>query len=134
MSSLPPARPVSVLVVDDDALIRDVLSDILEDRGFSVETASNGAEALKKLRGIRPDVILLDLNMPVMDGREFRQAQRADPALWHIPTVVMTAIDRVPDYVADLFVSESLPKPVPLRALIAVMDRHSIPRLRGGLA
>jgi CheY-like chemotaxis protein len=122
------APSVSVLLVDDDLSIREVLVEILEDQGFSVATASNGAEALTLLGGIRPDLILLDLNMPVMNGSEFRKAQRSDPSLREIPTVVMSAVDRMPDQIADLAVSETLAKPVPLHDLLAVVERHSTRR------
>ena len=110
------------------ALIRELLADILEEQGFSVATARNGAEALALLGGIRPDLILLGLNMPIMNGREFRKAQRSDPSLWNIPTVVMSAVDRMPDHIADLAVSETLAKPVPLHDLLALVERHSTRR------
>lgn len=120
---------VSVLVVDDDLMIREVLVEILEDRGFSVATACNGAEALALLGRLRPDLILLDINMPIMNGPEFRKAQRTDPSLEQIPTVVMSAVDRMPEYLADLGVGEALAKPVTLQDLLTVVERYCTPRL-----
>jgi CheY-like chemotaxis protein len=81
-----------VLVVDDDADARDSLADYLETIGYSVQTASNGAEALSYLESAPPPVvILLDLTMPVMDGFRFRAAQLKKPAIADVPVIVITA-------------------------------------------
>jgi CheY-like chemotaxis protein len=82
-----------VLIVDDDEDLRGTLAGILEEEGHDVEEASDGAEALAYLRRTRalPDVILLDLMMPGMNGWQFREAQRRDPRLAPIPVVVLTA-------------------------------------------
>src|SRR5438045_9066037 len=83
----------SVLIVDDDLDIREVLSEALADRGFDVATAANGLEALGKLRelSVRPSVILLDLMMPIMDGYGFLEHRRLDPMLAAIPLAIVTA-------------------------------------------
>ena len=88
-----------VLVVDDDLDVREALVDALEDQGWIVCRAANGVEALQVLRAeaALPDVILLDLMMPIMDGYGFVDAQRKDQRLASIPVVVVTAsrgIDR----------------------------------------
>src|SRR5690349_16993945 len=81
-----------VLVVDDDADIRETVSLILEDEGYEVQSAQDGAAALGVLRaGPLPDVILLDLMMPVMNGWQFREQQTRDPRLAAIPVVVLSA-------------------------------------------
>jgi CheY-like chemotaxis protein len=81
-----------VLVVDDDESIREALSSILEDEGFNVRNASDGAEALRQLAvAPLPGLIILDLMMPVMSGWEFRAAQKADATLASIPVCVITA-------------------------------------------
>jgi len=73
-------------------MIREALTELLRDEGATVTPAVNGREALRELRSTRtPDLILLDLMMPVMDGWEFRVEQRADPALTHIPIIAMSA-------------------------------------------
>jgi CheY-like chemotaxis protein len=107
-----------VLIVEDDPDTRDMLAHFLELSGFEVEKAANGHEALNALRGgDNASVILLDLMMPVMDGWEFRAAQRLDPTLSAIPVIVVTAAgprERVPPIDADAW----LPKPVDLDRLL----------------
>src|SRR5438874_8753476 len=81
-----------ILVVDDDPGIVESLKDLLEAEGYHVETASNGREALDMLRARqRPNLILLDLTMPEMDGFEFRDEQEWDPRFSEIPVVVISA-------------------------------------------
>jgi CheY-like chemotaxis protein len=81
-----------VLVVEDDAPIREALCAVLRDDGYAVAEAGDGQEALEFLRTHpTPRVILLDLMMPVMDGWTFLREQAADPALAGIPVVVITA-------------------------------------------
>jgi CheY-like chemotaxis protein len=85
-----------VLIVDDDADIRQTLRDMLEAEGYSVDSAANGREGLKCLRGKQlPCLVLLDLTMPVMDGFEFRDEQLRDPQLAAVPVVVITAGRRI---------------------------------------
>lgn len=82
-----------VLLVEDDDDIRETLAAILGARGFHVVAAPEGRSALQQIRtlGSRPAVILLDLQMPVMDGETFLQEQQTDPLLAHVPVVVITA-------------------------------------------
>jgi CheY-like chemotaxis protein len=119
---------VSVLVVDDDTEIREIVTEVLEDEGYSVAAAIHGAAALAVLKTVRPAVILLDLNMPVMNGPEFREAQLRDPDLRTIPTVVMSAVDRMREQIATMSVDDALPKPVRLPQLLAVVQKYSAPR------
>ena len=84
--------PNTILVVDDDADIRESLRDALGDEGYAVRLASNGKEALELLTTLkRPRGIILDLTMPVMSGTEFYQAMRAVPALADIPVLISTS-------------------------------------------
>ncbi|MFN8601645.1 MAG: response regulator [Candidatus Binatia bacterium] len=86
----------TILLVDDNSDILEVIRVILEMEGYRVATASNGAEALARLRdGLDPKLIILDLTMPVMDGWEFRDRQLADPALRDIPTIIYSAVASV---------------------------------------
>lgn len=118
-------RSVSVLIVDDDADTRDLLAVVLMHRGYTVVTSANGFDALEALRSIRPEMILLDIQMPTMDGAEFRQAQRHDRELLEIPTVVMTGSREEP--VLDIGVNETLAKPFSAAELIAIVERHCHP-------
>ncbi|HYO51868.1 response regulator [Archangium sp.] len=83
----------TILVVDDDSDIRGSVADALEEEGYRVVCASNGKDALHLLRDerLRPDLILLDMMMPEMDGWAFRGEQRKDAELASIPVVVFTA-------------------------------------------
>ena len=88
----PPIDPATVLIVDDDQAILDGVGEFLREEGFRVVATANGAEALARLRtGLRANVILLDVLMPVMDGWDFRAEQLADPALRDMPVVVISA-------------------------------------------
>src|SRR5262245_13875831 len=80
-----------ILVVDDDRDIREVVDDLLTGEGYRVKTADNGRRALEILTCWRPQVILLDLSMPDMNGWTFLAHQQADPALAEIPVIVMSA-------------------------------------------
>ena len=83
---------IRILVVEDDPSIRTVFSALLEAEGYSVHTSENGQVALDLLKtGFRPDLILLDLMMPVMSGWELLKAKRNDPAITGIPVVVLSA-------------------------------------------
>ena len=87
-----PEVPASILLVDDDPDIQSAVKEFLHHEGFTVVPAPNGADALNTLRtGFRPNVIVLDIMMPVMDGWDFRAAQLADPALRDIPVIVISA-------------------------------------------
>ena len=81
----------SVLVVDDDAELRALVSDILKLLGCSVQTASNGYEALERIGAVQPDLILLDWKMPGMDGRQFGAAVREQPGGANLRIVLMSA-------------------------------------------
>jgi len=81
-----------ILLVEDDAPLRETLTEILGEEGYEVASAANGAEALALLEAAdAPSLILLDLMMPVMNGWELHLALRADPRLAEIPVVVLSA-------------------------------------------
>jgi CheY-like chemotaxis protein len=111
----------AVMIVDDDDAIRDALQDVLRDEGYEVMEASDGQQALGQLKGgRRPDAILLDLWMPVMDGWQFRDAVLEDPELRDIPMIVLTAARH--QRADELGVAEVLTKPVTLERLLGVLD------------
>ncbi len=108
------------MIVEDDRDTREMLGRFLELEGFAVQTAENGKLALQALRGEPPCVILLDLMMPVMNGWQFREAQRRDPALAQIPVVIVTAAgprEEIPEITADGWIS----KPVDLDQLLEMI-------------
>jgi two-component system, cell cycle response regulator DivK len=80
----------TVLVVEDVELNRDLLGQILEEE-YGVAFATDGAEGLKKAAELRPDLILMDLSLPVIDGWEATRRLKADPELARIPVIVVTA-------------------------------------------
>ena len=120
-------RKRTVLVVDDDYDLRETMRDVLEDEGYMVETASNGQEALDCLRdGNSPEVVVLDLMMPVMDGWHFLDEIKRDPALADIPVVVMSASQ---EGLRGLGAKEFLSKPLNYHNLVATVDRSIKSRL-----
>jgi CheY-like chemotaxis protein len=86
-------RRACVLVVDDEADNREVLDLILAWEGFVIRTADGGAAALASVAQSPPDLILLDVMMPGMDGYEVATRIKADPATKHIPIVMVTALE-----------------------------------------
>jgi CheY-like chemotaxis protein len=117
-----PKRNHKILVVDDDADIREVLSEVLIESGHDVMTASNGLEGLQILRdGWSPCMVLLDLMMPVMDGYLFLEEARNDPALASIPITVITAGRQVD--IQRLEGATLVAKPIRLPALMSLIAK-----------
>jgi two-component system cell cycle sensor histidine kinase/response regulator CckA len=112
----------SLLVIEDDSDIREALDGLLSMEGFRVTGCSNGREALEWLRiSPKPDLILLDLMMPVMDGWQFRVAQKDDPELATIPVLALSADSTAKAAAIDA--EAYLKKPVDYDTLIATIDR-----------
>jgi CheY-like chemotaxis protein len=112
----------TVLVVDDEFGITDALRDLLTDEGFQVVVARNGKDGLKRLAEHRPDIVLLDYMMPVMNGRDVMLAMARDEALRHIPVVLMSAVPRS-SLPADCQPSLFLRKPFEVEVLLSALDR-----------
>lgn len=108
-----------VLVVDDNEELLGVMTSVLENEGFEVETAKNGKEALGILRRRRPFLILLDLMMPVMNGWEFLHLFRANHLIKDIPVIVCSAARA-----QNLSDVEYLKKPIDLSNLLHVVQDH----------
>jgi CheY-like chemotaxis protein len=120
-----PSDHCPVLIVEDDADLRDMMAQLLSLEGYRAEAVPNGREALHYLeRGDRPDVILLDLMMPVMDGWEFRRRQVQDPAIANVPVVVLSALD--PARAADLGGTAFLKKPLDFDRLLELVHRFCV--------
>jgi CheY-like chemotaxis protein len=115
-----PESSTRILIVEDDAATRTALSECLRAEGYEVICATNGAEALTMLRTERPpDVILLDLMLPEVDGWDFRAAQKRDPNLAKIPVIALSAVGKLVDAEA------SLRKPVRVDELLEIVARMS---------
>jgi CheY-like chemotaxis protein len=113
-----------VLVVDDEAAIRLMLTDVFELSGYEVTTAANGREALEELARHPPAVVVLDAIMPVMDGPAFLNEQRKRHDLPHVPTVVISAYpDRVEARMSDFGVEGFLPKPFRPQELVRLVEQ-----------
>ena len=90
----------SCLIIDDSRIIRKVARRIVEDLGFVVDEAADGAEAMAYCGVEMPDVILLDWNMPVMDGLTFLRRLRKEPG-GDVPKVLFCTIENHPERIAD---------------------------------
>jgi signal transduction histidine kinase len=102
-----------LLVVDDLEPNREVLSRRLERQGYSVATAENGRQALERLRAETFDLVLLDIMMPEMDGYEVLRRLKADPALRHLPVIMISALSDLESVVRciEMGAEDYLPKP-----------------------
>jgi two-component system, chemotaxis family, chemotaxis protein CheY len=112
----------AILVVDDDPAIVATISEVLDFEGYSVHTASNGAEALAMVEhGDRLALVLLDMRMPVMDGWGFAQALK-DRGL-ELPILVMTAAQDAKRWAAEIGANGCVPKPFDLPDLLTAVER-----------
>jgi CheY-like chemotaxis protein len=114
------ARPI--LVVDDDEVILSTVEFTLSDEGYPVMTAPDGAAALDLVEQQPPELILLDMKMPIMDGWAFARAYRDQPGP-HAPIVVMTAAADAARRAADIGANGYLAKPFDLEDLLTVVGR-----------
>ena len=114
----PPAR---ILIVDDEPLNVDYLEQELDGLGFETETAANGVEALERVAASPPDLVLLDVMMPGMDGISVLRILKGDPETRLVPVVLMTALNAVEDRVQGIEAGadDFLSKPVDERELLA---------------
>jgi CheY-like chemotaxis protein len=113
----------SVLVVEDDSAVRALIRDFLELLGCAVQLAANGREALEHLQHRRPDLILLDFMMPVMDGRAFGTAVRRDGRTGDLPIVLMSAAPEAAQVSREIRAQGLLHKPFDLDELARVVER-----------
>jgi len=123
-----------ILIIDDCPDIQGLLRTLLESKGYEVSSSSNGAEALSQLNlhSVLPDLILVDLRMPVMDGFDFLTSQRANPRLRDIPTVVMSAdgdarstrlLTQAPNHGKS---PDVLMKPLSIKSILTAIEGNSL--------
>jgi DNA-binding response OmpR family regulator len=113
-----------ILVVDDDAELVELVSFNLKQAGYVTGSASNGVEAIKKARTLEPDLIVLDVMMPELDGFAVCEILRRDPATASIPIMMLTALSSQLGRMAGLGsgASDFLTKPFSPRLLIARIE------------
>lgn len=115
----------TILIAEDNAVNRELLRELLEARGYAVEEASNGQEALEMIARRQPDALLLDLNMPVLDGMATVRKIRENPAMASLPVLAVTAYamrgDREKTLAAGF--DEYLSKPISSASLDAELER-----------
>jgi PAS domain S-box-containing protein len=97
------AKSSSLLVVDDDDFYRDSIANVLRQAGHQVDTAPNGEQALDMMRSHPPDLLLLDMVMPGMDGLAVIEAMRVEPTLAPVPIMLVTAADITPEISRSLY-------------------------------
>ncbi len=113
----------TILVVEDDDDIRNAIVDLLENEGYNTQSAINGKDALEKLRVIkeRPCLVLLDMMMPIMNGREFLDEVMKDSLLAPIPVLIVSAV-------ADKSNTEGsvgfLKKPIDIDVVLKVVSQY----------
>jgi CheY-like chemotaxis protein len=112
-----------VLAVEDDQTIRDLLIELLSGEGFEIQCAANGLEALAILGGWLPDVIILDLMMPVMDAEVFREHQLKMQRAANVPIVVLSALNEVQDRAKALGATGVIAKPFDLDSLVKMLRK-----------
>lgn len=138
----------TVLVIDDSSVLRDIMREVLEDAGFNVIEAPHGQLGLERAQQLAPDIVLCDINMPVLDGYGFVQAARAHEHLRTVPILMVTAMAEkksmrrameagADDFLSKPFTPEELVSAV--TGQLARRERHeadterSLDRLRGAL-
>ena len=116
-----------VMVVDDSLTVRKITSRMLTREGYEVATAKDGVDALQQLQDIKPDCILLDVEMPRMDGFEFARNVRADAETKHIPIIMITSrtADKHRNHALELGVNEYMGKPYQEEQLLALIKRYT---------
>jgi two-component system cell cycle response regulator DivK len=117
-----------ILIVEDNELNMRLLNDVLEAHGYAILKTGNGEEAIELARRERPDVILMDIQLPDISGLEATRRLKEDPATRNIPVIAVTAFamsgdeKRIRDSGADAYV----PKPIMLQPFLALLERYAI--------
>lgn len=115
-----------ILAVDDTAMNLRLLAKMLEFGGHTVVTANNGAEALEVAERVRPDLILMDLDMPIMDGWTATEHLKATPHLAAIPVVAVTALTLVHEHQRAIQAgcATTMTKPINYSSLLKLVQTY----------
>jgi two-component system OmpR family response regulator len=116
-------HPASVLVAEDDPAIRGLLTEALEAAGFRVSAVRDGFAALNEVRRAAPDVVLLDLGLPLLDGQEFLDAWRTVEPSRNVPILVLSASSELPPLFASVGVRGHITKPFDIDVVVAAVGR-----------
>ncbi|MBF0185629.1 MAG: cache domain-containing protein [Magnetococcales bacterium] len=113
----------TVLVIDDDPTMRELLQRLLDREGYYVETVASGNEGLQRVRALTPDLITLDVMMPIKDGWSVLTALKDDPLTAEIPVIMLTMLDNE-NLAFSLGASDYLTKPIERERLLESVQRH----------
>jgi chemosensory pili system protein ChpA (sensor histidine kinase/response regulator) len=115
------------MVVDDSLTVRKITSRMLTRENFEVVSAKDGVDGLQQLQDVAPDVILLDIEMPRMDGFEFARNVRADAKTKHIPIIMITSrtADKHRKHALELGVNEYMGKPYQEEQLLGLIRQFT---------
>jgi DNA-binding response OmpR family regulator len=120
-----------ILVVEDDRTVRQLLRDVLEQAGYEVIEAHNGAEGVQRYQAERPDLVITDMRLPVMEGRQLiLELRRSDPAS---RILAISGESRLLDQARALAVADTLQKPFPFEDLLATVQQLVLLHEAGGL-
>ncbi len=116
--------PTTICVVEDDPGTRELLIEIFTEEGFTVSSAKSGDQAVKLVQEMRPDLILMDLRMPIMDGFEAAEAIKTNPATGRIPIIILSALKDLTDATSGPYFDDVVAKPFDVDGLIARVKSH----------
>ena len=119
-----PEEQPTILVVEDDERIQRLVELVLRGEGYSVVQASDGRQALDMIASSKPDLVLLDLMLPVLDGWALRERLRQRPATSDIPIILMSAVRNLPETAQELGVADYLSKPFEIDDLVRSVRRR----------
>ena len=116
----------TILIVDDEPSARETLSAMLEGQGYLIEMAASGFEALEIAERVRPDLILLDIILPKMDGYKILSIIKENPEFKHIPVIMLTSKDGIINKVKGKVAGSTayLTKPFDPKQLVATIEKH----------
>ena len=114
----------TILIVEDDRDIREAMTELLESEDYHIISACDGGKALSLLQDQKPNLILLDLMMPVKNGFEFRKEQLSNPQIADIPVIIMTADSNIDAKKANMMASDYIKKPLEIEAALMTIKKN----------